>query len=77
VAHIQLEKKGRAGKTVTVVRNLQLTPEDMKSLGKHLRQACGAGGTIKEGHIELQGDHRERVAAALAALGYKYKFVGG
>ena len=77
VARIQREKKGRRGKTVTVVRDLQLIPEDLKSLGKHLKQACGTGGTVKDGNIEIQGDHREKVAATLEALGYKTKFVGG
>jgi translation initiation factor 1 len=77
VAHIRREKKGRRGKTVTVVSNLQLTSEDMKSLGKHLKQACGSGGTVKDGNIEIQGDHRDKVAAELGALGYKTKFVGG
>ncbi len=77
VAHIRLEKKGRGGKIVTVIRNLQLTAEDLKSLGQHLKRACGTGGTVKEGTIEIQGDHREKVAAALAGLGYKSKFTGG
>jgi translation initiation factor 1 len=77
VAHIRLEKKGRGGKTVTVILNLQLTAGDLKSLGKHLKRACGTGGTVKDGNIEIQGDHREKVAAALAELGYKSKFAGG
>jgi len=49
----------------------------MKSLGKQLKQACGSGGTVKDGNIEIQGDHRDKVAAELGALGYKTKFVGG
>lgn len=77
MAHIQRERKGRGGKTVTVVRNLQLTPEDLKALGKQLRKACGAGGTVKDGNIEIQGDHRQQVAAELHKLGYPSKFVGG
>ena len=77
VAHIRREKKGRRGKTVTVVGNLQLSTEDMKSLGKHLKQACGTGGTVKEGNIEIQGDHRDKVASELGSLGYKTKFTGG
>jgi translation initiation factor 1 len=77
VAHIRREKKGRRGKTVIVVQNLQLKPEDMKSLGKRLKQACGTGGTVKDGNIEIQGDHREKVAAELETLGYKTKFTGG
>jgi translation initiation factor 1 len=77
VAHIRRETKGRHGKTVTVVSNLQLSADDMKSLSKHLKQACGSGGTVKDGNIEIQGDHRDKVAAELEALGYKTKFVGG
>ena len=49
----------------------------MKSLGKQLKRACGTGGTVKDGNIEIQGDHREKVAAELEALGYKTKFTGG
>jgi len=55
---------------------LRLTPADLKLLGKHLRQVCGSGGTVKDGAIEIQGDHRDRVAAALEALGYRSKFKG-
>lgn len=76
-AHIRREKKGRGGKTVTVVYDLRLTAADLKSLGRHLRQKCGTGGTVKNGAIEIQGDHRERVAEALQQLGYKTKFTGG
>lgn len=76
-AHIRREKKGRGGKTVTAVRNLRLTAADMKSLGKHLRKVCGSGGTVKDGVIEIQGDHRDKVAAALETLGYRSKFTGG
>jgi len=76
-ARIQRERKGRGGKTVTVVGNLQLKPEDLKALGKRLRVLCGTGGTVKEGSIEIQGDHRDRIGEALRELGYKVKFVGG
>jgi translation initiation factor 1 len=58
-AAIQREVKGRGGKTVTVIRNLQLTSQDLAALAKLLKQACGSGGTIKDGNIEIQGDHRE------------------
>jgi translation initiation factor 1 len=76
-AQIRREKKGRGGKTVTVVRNLRLTAADLKSLGRHLRQECGSGGTVKEGVIEIQGDHRDKVAEVLQLLGYRTKFTGG
>ncbi|MCA9872625.1 MAG: stress response translation initiation inhibitor YciH [Ardenticatenaceae bacterium] len=76
-AAIRRETKGRGGKTVTVIMDLQLTPDDLKALGKQLKQACGAGGAVKDGAIEIQGDHRETIAAALQKQGYKTKFVGG
>ncbi|MBN1178016.1 MAG: translation initiation factor [Anaerolineae bacterium] len=76
-AHIRREKKGRGGKTVTVVSHLELTADDLKQLGKQLKHACGTGGTVKEDVIEIQGDFREQVAAALKALGYRTKFTGG
>jgi translation initiation factor 1 len=76
-AAISRDRKGRKGKTVTVIRDLQLTTQDMQSLARTLKQACGSGGTVKDGVIEIQGDHRERIAARLRALGYKTKFVGG
>jgi translation initiation factor 1 len=74
---IHFEKKGRGGKTVTILRGLQLTEADLKTLGKDLKQACGTGGTVKDGTIEIQGDHREKLAARLKILGYRTKFVGG
>ena len=76
-ACIRREKKGRKGKTVTVIMELQLTPADMKALGKQLKKKCGTGGAVKEDTIEIQGDHREKVAAELQKMGYKTKFVGG
>ncbi len=71
------DRKGRGGKTVTVVRGLQLSSDDMIALGKQLKKQCGAGGAIKDGNIEIQGDHREKVAAELIRLGYKAKLAGG
>ena len=75
-AFIQRTSKGRGGKVVTLVKNLQLSPNDFKALTKHLKQTCGSGGTIKDGMIEIQGDHRETIAAALQQLGYKTKMAG-
>lgn len=76
-ARIARDRKGRGGKTVTVVSGLQHDPATLEALLKKLKQQCGAGGTLRDGDIEIQGDHRERVAAALAAMGYKTKMVGG
>ena len=76
--HIQREKKGRGGKQVTVLRDFQLTSDDLAKLGKQLKKACGSGGTVKEGGIiEIQGDHRDQIADVLQKQGYKTKFVGG
>ena len=76
-AHIRRETKGRGGKTVTVIMNLQLTPADRKALAKQLKKACGVGGAVKEETIEIQGDNREKVIATLKKIGYKTKMVGG
>ncbi|MFU8773668.1 MAG: translation initiation factor [Anaerolineales bacterium] len=76
-ASIHFEKKGRGGKVVSVVRGLQLSPEDLKSLAKDLKRTCGTGGTVKAGAIEIQGDQRKKIADRLEGLGYKTKFVGG
>jgi translation initiation factor 1 len=76
-AAIRREKKGRGGKEVTVIYDLQLMPEELKMVAKTLKQRCGTGGTIKDKTIEIQGDHRQAVAAELQRLGYKTKFTGG
>jgi translation initiation factor 1 len=75
---IQREKKGRGGKQVTVLRGFQLAAKDLEKLGKTLKKGCGSGGTIKQDSIiEIQGDHREKIAALLQKQGFKSKFVGG
>jgi translation initiation factor 1 len=76
-AFTQRTSKGRGGKVVTLVKNLQLSPDDHKALTKHLKQTCGSGGTLKDGVIEIQGDHRRTIAVALQHLGYKTKLAGG
>jgi translation initiation factor 1 len=76
-ARISRDRKRRAGKTVTVIAGLNHDPATLEALLKTLKQRCGAGGAVKDGELEIQGDHRERVAAALAAMGYKVKQVGG
>ncbi|MGQ9683445.1 MAG: translation initiation factor [Anaerolineae bacterium] len=77
IARLQRERKGRGGKTVTVISGLQLPDADLEGLAKKLKAACGTGGTVREGTIELQGDLRERAAAELQRLGYRTKLAGG
>lgn len=76
-ASIRCERKGRGGKTVTVVTGLQLSDKDLADLGQRLRRSCGSGGTVKAGSIEIQGDHRDKVADLLRDEGYRVKMVGG
>ena len=71
------ETKGRKGKCVTVVSGIALDGEGLETLAKALKQKCGAGGTVKDGIIEIQGDHRDQVGEELQRLGYKVKFAGG
>lgn len=68
---ILIDRKGRKGKTVTIVAGLQHNPDTMEKIGRILKQHCGAGGTVKEGNIEVQGDHRERVSAKLVEMNYR------
>src|SRR5512134_744229 len=77
LARIWRDRKRRKGKTVTVVGGLRHSPETLERLCTDLKKHCGAGGTVKQAEIEIQGDHRERVAARLRALGYKTRFAGG
>ena len=76
-AYLHRESSRRGGKPVTLVKNLKLSAEDLKSLAKKLKQECGTGGTIKDGVIEIQGEQRERIADVLKRLGYKVKIAGG
>lgn len=75
--YLNRESAGRGGKAVTLVKNLMLSAEEMKSLAKRLKQECGTGGTIKDGVIEIQGERREKIAGLLTKLGYKVKIAGG
>ncbi len=77
MAYLHRESKGRGGKGVSLVKNLVLTEKDMKALAKKLKQACGSGGTVKNGMIEIQGEHRQKMAETLEKLGYKVKIAGG
>ena len=75
--YLHRDSKGRGGKTVTLVKKLVLSEADMQELSKKLKQVCGSGGTIKDDMIEIQGEHREKIAEALEKLGYKVKIAGG
>jgi len=78
VVRVSRESKGRGGKTVTLVRGLPLDAAALAALGKRLRSACGTGGTAKDGVLEVQGDHSERVVELLKAEGYaNVKRAGG
>ncbi len=77
IAYLHRDSKGRGGKVVTVVKKLVLSEEDLKDLATKLKQVCGSGGTVKDGVIEIQGEHREKIAEALRKMGYKVKIAGG
>jgi len=75
--YLHRESSGRGGKAVTLVKNLVLSADDLKSLARKLKQECGTGGTVRHGVIEIQGEQRQRIAVALQKLGYKVKVAGG
>jgi translation initiation factor 1 len=75
VVRVFREKGGRGGKTVTVVRGLPRG--DVQSVASELKRHCGTGGSVKDGAVEIQGDHREKVAARLQSRGYTVKLAGG
>ena len=71
------EVAGRAGKGVSVITGLPLGEAQLESLATQLKKLCGAGGAVKDGSIEIQGDHRDRLVEALQKLGYDAKRSGG
>ncbi len=75
VVRLFRERAGRGGKTVTVVRGLP--PKDLEARAAELKRLCGAGGGVHDGTVEVQGDHRERIAEHLRGLGYQVKLAGG
>ena len=74
---IQREKKGRKGKTVTTVSGLQLSDYELKELAAQLKRKCGTGGSVKDGIVIIQGDHRKALQTALIKLGYNAILSGG
>jgi translation initiation factor 1 len=74
VVRVSRTKAGRGGKTVTLVTGLP--PADLDAVAKSLKRLCGSGGTVKEGAVEIQGDHRQRIADHLSDR-YRVKLAGG
>jgi translation initiation factor 1 len=74
---VEASRKGRGGKTVTVIRGFSLPEEKLTALAKQLKAQCGTGGTAKDGTIEIQGDHKQKLVELLIQKGFKAKASGG
>jgi len=74
---LRREVKGRGGGTVIVISGIPLSAAEIKELAGALKKRCGCGGTVKDGVIEIQGDHRDVLSAELQARGFKVKLAGG
>ena len=77
IVRVLRETKGRGGKAVTIARGVPLAADALLKLGQELKAACGTGGTVKDGSIEVQGDHVDKVMGLLQQRGYKVKRAGG
>jgi translation initiation factor 1 len=77
IIRIKREVKGRKGKTVTTVSAFQLADDELKSLAAQLKRKCGTGGSVKDGIIIIQGDHRDALLSELKKQGYTAKLAGG
>ncbi len=77
ILRVRRESQGRGGKTVTTIRGIGASEANLSSLAGELKRLCGSGGTVKDGVIEIQGDHRDKVVAALKERGHTVKLAGG
>jgi translation initiation factor 1 len=77
VVRVGRTKSGKGGKTVTQVTGLPGGDAELRAAAKELKRVCGSGGTVRDGLVEVQGDHRERIAAHLTARGHRVKLTGG
>lgn len=77
IVRIRRETSGRSGKGVTTIAGILLADAELRALAKQLKQQCATGGSVKDGVIEIQGDHRATIKATLEALGYRVKLAGG
>lgn len=77
IVRVMRDRKGRGGKTVTVITGVPASDDALTALAQQLKKLCGSGGTVKDGNIEIQGDHCDKVQARLSELGYRVKRAGG
>ena len=77
IVRIMRDRKHRGGKTVTVISGVPANDDALATLAQQLKKLCGSGGTLKDGVIEIQGDHCDKVQAKLTELGYRVKRAGG
>lgn len=77
IVRVRRESKGRGGKTVTVITGVPLGNDGIAALAGELKRRCGTGGTVKDGNIEIQGDHADLLVAELTKRGYTVKRAGG
>ncbi len=77
VVRLSRQTKGRKGKGVTLITGVPLEGAELKDLAKELKQKCGSGGTVKDGVIEIQGEHRDMLMEELKKRGYTVKKAGG
>jgi len=77
IVRVSRETQGRKGKGVTVISGLALTATDLEKLATELKKKCGSGGSVENGRIEIQGDHRDRIVEELNRRGWQTKRAGG